>query len=180
VIGGAVSQTATKTTINHEAEHTMLTIIEDSSIDTTAEDIQQIRQQLAEWQQLFSPGEEQYTLNGYEHLFVQDDELLVFDNFSPENTRFTGFDTYRTTWEQAINKNFPGFVMYHLYIERIEVSGKLAWSALTWWGKVAKDGKIQYTSQHGTHIWYKRDGQWQIVHEHLTGSVKENGQESRR
>lgn len=150
-----------------------------SHLNVPTDDIQQIRDQIAKWRELFSPGNLQYTLDGYEHLFVND-ELLVFDNFSPKNTRFQGFDTYRAIWEQAINADFPGFVITHLDIDRIEVNGDLAWSALTFWAKGVKDDQSYYTSQHGTHIWHKRDGEWQMVHEHLTGPVMENGQESRR
>jgi ketosteroid isomerase-like protein len=159
----------------------MLIITEVAAVDTNIEDIQQIRQLISQWQRLFSPGEEKYTLNGYEDLYVPDgDELLVYDNFSTENTRFTGFDTYRAIWEKTINEQFPGFIMYRAEIDRIEVSGNLGWSGLTWWGKVAKDGQIVYASQHGTHIWRKVDGKWQMLHEHLTGLAIENGRESRR
>ena len=155
-------------------------LISSTPLDISNQDVKQIRDCIAQWQKLFSPGAKRYTLDGYEHLFVNNNELLVFDNFASDNTRFTGFDTYRKIWEQSINEDFPNFVMYHIEVDRIEVSRNLAWSALTWWGRITKNSETQYSSQHCTHIWHKHEGQWEIVHEHLSGTVKENGTESSR
>jgi ketosteroid isomerase-like protein len=151
------------------------------NVDSNNDDVKKIRKQIVQWQQLFSPGEEQYSLNGYEHLYSQrDNELLIYDNYADKDTRWTGFDRYREIWEREINSNFPGFMMYRIEIDRIETSGDLAWSALTWWGSVVKDGKSFYPAQHATHIWRKVDDEWRIIHEHLTSGVKEDGKESRR
>lgn len=137
--------------------------------------------QIKRWQRLFSPGEMTYSLKGFEDLFSNEKgALLVYDNFSPENTRFTGFDEYREIWEREINEKFPGLLLYHIEIDRILVNGDLAVSAFTWWGSVLIDGELRHTSQHATHVWHKNDGEWRIIHEHLTGPVIENGKESRR
>lgn len=159
----------------------MLTLEIAKNIDISNSDIKQLRDRIAQWQQLFAPAENQYSLDGYEHLFSQrDNELLIYDNFAEKDTRWTGFDQYRKTWEQEINSNFPGFVIYRVEIDRIEISGELAWSAMTWWGRVVKDGTSFYPAQHATHVWKKIDDQWRIIHEHLTSGVKERGKESKR
>jgi ketosteroid isomerase-like protein len=155
-------------------------LVTPSQTELQNDDEKQIRGKIAQWQALFSRGEGRYTLSGYEHLFANSDELLVYDNFAPVNIRFTGFDTYRTTWERTINEDFPGYVMYRVDIERIEVDGDIAWSAINWWGKITKHGKTTYTSQHGTHGWRRIDGEWRIMHEHLTGPIMENQQEAWR
>ena len=142
--------------------------------------VRDIREQIARWQHLFSPGPEPYTLSGYEDLYANArGELLVYDDFATPDTRFSGFERYRTIWEEQINANFPGLVLYRIHVDRIELSGNLAWSAMTWWGSIRKNGETLHTSQHGTHVWHRKNGAWQIVHEHLCGPAKENGEESR-
>ncbi|PON14490.1 hypothetical protein C2W62_28815 [Candidatus Entotheonella serta] len=151
------------------------------AINESESAVRDILEQIRRWQQLFTPGEAPYSLSSYEDLYTDGrDELLIYDNFATPDTRFTGFDRYRRTWEDQINANFPGLVMYRIHVDRIEFSGDLAWSALTWWGSVRKDGQTLHTSQHGTHTWRRQNGAWQIVHEHLSGPVKEQGEESRR
>jgi ketosteroid isomerase-like protein len=150
-------------------------------IDQENQDVAAIRDQIARWQELFSPAEITYSLNGYEGLyFTAPDALLVYDNFAETDTMWRGFDRYRTVWEEQINSNFPGFIMFRIEVDEIEVSGALAWSAFTWWGSVVKDGQKIIPAQHATHIWHKIDRQWVIVHEHLTSGVKEKGQLSTR
>jgi ketosteroid isomerase-like protein len=144
-------------------------------------EIQALLGRLSKWQRLFSPGSKPYSLTGYEDLYDNAaDSLLIYDNYSVEDTRFTGFDRYRRTWEEQINANFPGFVMYRIEVDRLEISGDLAWCGFTWWGSIVKGGETVHDGQHGTHIWRKIDGEWRIVHEHLTGPIKENGAPSRR
>ena len=161
--------------------HRTLTLVVSDSVDLDDPDVNAIRDQTARWQRLFAPDAEVYTLDGYEDLFSQEaDELLVYDNYAEGDTRWFGFDHYRRTWEHGINANFPKFVMYRIEMDRIEVSGDLAWSAFTWWGETEQNGETGWPAQHATHAWRKTDGRWQIVHEHLASGVKEAGADSRR
>lgn len=46
-------------------------------------DTAEIRSKLEKWRELFSPGEKTFSLTGYEHLFVNTNELLVYDSYAP-------------------------------------------------------------------------------------------------
>ena len=158
-----------------------LTLVVSDAVKLGDPDVEAIRDQTAKWQQLFAPDTERYTLSGYEDLFSRlPDDLVAYDNYAERDTRWLGFDLYRSTWEREINGNFPKFVMYRIEMDRIEISGDLAWSAFTWWGEIEQNGKTLWPAQHATHAWRKVDGVWKIVHEHLTSGVKEDGEESRR
>ncbi|MEM8781527.1 MAG: hypothetical protein AAGE65_01610 [Planctomycetota bacterium] len=136
-------------------------------------------ERLARWQQLFSPGDEPYRLAGYEDLYADGEGLLVYDNFAPDDSRFLGFDRYRVTWELSINRDFPGFVMEEIVVDRLHIADDFAAVAFTWTGDVrGEDGASRVpAAQHATHIWQKSaDGVWRITLEHLTGGVKINGQ----
>ena len=143
--------------------------------------VEAIRGRIARWQELFSPDTEEYSLSGYEDLFAQGPEdLLVYDNFAERDTRWYGFEVYRSTWEPQINSNFPTFVMFRVDIDEIQVNDDLAWSAFTWFGTVVVDGEEQVVCQHATHVWRLIDGLWRITHEHLTSGVKEAGEPAYR
>jgi ketosteroid isomerase-like protein len=135
-----------------------------------SQDRLQIQQQLERWRELFSPGDRIFSLKGYENLYVNSDELLVYDSYAPTgfDRQIRGWDSYKVLWEKFIPIDFPNWKIISLDVTSIEVAGDLAWSALSFIGRGEKNGVPYSGGQHGTHIWKKSDGQWQIVHEHLT------------
>ncbi|MEM8797022.1 MAG: nuclear transport factor 2 family protein [Pseudomonadota bacterium] len=139
-------------------------------------DVRAILERIAKWQHLFSPGPQPYTLTGYEDLYVQGaDDLIAYDNYAERDTKWFGFATYRRIWEREINTNFPGFIMNLIEVDRVEVSGDLAWTAFTWYGSIITPDGAAYPAQHSTHGWRRVDGVWKIAHEHLTSGVKYEG-----
>ncbi len=130
----------------------------------------EISHKLERWRNLFSPGEQQFSFTGYEDIYVNTDELLVYDSYAPtgHDHEIRGWNNYRTLWEKYIPIDFPGWRITRLDITCIEVHGDIAWSALTFVGRGVKDGKEYLGGQHGTHLWKCINGVWSIVHEHLT------------
>jgi ketosteroid isomerase-like protein len=128
----------------------------------------QIRENLQRWRELFSQA--QYSLKGYEDLYLNTNELLVYDSYTPAgyDREIRGWDQYKTLWEKYIPIDFPGWKITDLTITRLEVQGDTAWSTVSYVGQGVKDGQPYAGGQHGTHIWKQIDGEWRIVHEHLT------------
>ena len=154
-----------------------LTLILSPAIDVKSPVVAEILDRISKWQQLFSPESEPYRLTGYEDLYASGpNELLTYDNYAESNSRWLDFERYRQIWEREISQNFPGFVMYQIEVDRIEVSGDLAWTAFTWFGQVSTAAGLVWPAQHATHAWKRINESWCIVHEHLTSGVKENGQ----
>jgi hypothetical protein len=87
------------------------------------QDEQAVRQALQEWRQLYSYGDRPFSFNGYEHLYINTDELLAYDNVPPEDTQINGWETYRSIWEPVINANFTRQEITRFEIHRIGVSG---------------------------------------------------------
>lgn len=127
-----------------------------------------IRHKLERWRELFS--QLQFSLSGYENLYVNTDELLVYDSYSPSgfNREICGWNQYKSLWEKYIPIDFPKWRIVDLKITRIEVQGDTAWSAISYVGQGVKEAKAYRGGQHGTHIWKCINGEWCIVHEHLT------------
>lgn len=152
-------------------------LAQQGSQGTNTQDEQSIRQALQEWRQLYSYGDRKFSFDGYEHLYLNTDALLAYDNVAPKDTQVNGWRTYRSLWEAVINESFAGQQITRFEIHRVGVSGDLGWSAITFRFRAKNRGKDFYSSQHGTHIWRKVDGKWRIVHEHMTAPVKVNGEE---
>lgn len=127
-----------------------------------------IRQKLERWRELFS--QEQYSLSGYEDIYINTDELLVYDSYVPAgyDREIRGWNNYKNIWEKYIPIDFPGWKIIDLEVTRLETQGDYAWSAISYIGLGVRNGIEYFGGQHGTHIWKRIDGDWRIVHEHLT------------
>lgn len=161
----------------HELQRSVTTTAQTDPVKNARQDEQAIRQALEQWRQLYSFGNRKFTFKGYEHLYINTDELLAYDNVAPKDTRITGWETYKSLWEAVINESFADQQITRFDIDRVEVSDNLGWSAITFRFRAKNQGKDFYSSQHGTHIWHKVDGKWRIVHEHMTAPVKVDGKE---
>lgn len=144
------------------------------------EDVRAIREKLDDWREMFSATGrgDAFDIDDYPQLFLpraRSDEMLTFDAYVPDwaSTQIDGVDGYRTVWNRDVNASFPGWTIDKMDVLRVEVSGDLAWSALNFWGTGTRaDGSRYEGSQHGTHVWHDvGEGDWRIVHEHLTQIV---------
>lgn len=151
-------------------------------------DAQAICDQLERWRVMFSATGrgERFDVDDYPGLFATAEAgsadpltLLVFDGYVPEGetTQIVGLDAYRDVWNEAVNRDFPGWTITRMDVLRVEVSGDLAWSALNFWGAGARpDGERYPGSQHGTHAWRRVGDRWLITHEHLTPPIRAEGE----
>lgn len=135
-----------------------------------------IRAALLRWRELYSFGDKPFSFSGFEDLYLNDESLTAYDNFSPD-TRTVGWRAYRSLWESLINAGFTGQVIRRFDVHRVEASGPLGWSAIELWFTARRDGQPFDASQYGTHVWRKLDGRWRIAHEHMTGPVRVGGRE---
>ncbi len=152
--------------------------------DASNQDEAAIYAKFKRWVEMFSATGrgEQFTLEGYEDIYFTDDGedgLLVFDNYSPKwaSTQIDGFIQYRRIWERDVNESFPNWTITKMDVLRVEVQGNLAWSALNFWGEGKRADNSSYEgSQHSTHIWRKINGDWKMIHEHLSAPITVKGE----
>ncbi|MDV2997058.1 MAG: hypothetical protein N4J56_006763 [Chroococcidiopsis sp. SAG 2025] len=182
VLVKAVQSHTINTKLTHQkyellTQHSVITTAQTEPANIVTQDEQAISQALQEWRQLYSFGNRKFTFKGYEHLYINTNELLAYDNVAPKDTRIDGWETYKSLWESVINESFAEQQITRFDIDRVEVSNDLGWSGITFRFRAKNKGKDFYSSQHGTHIWHKVDGRWRIVHEHMTAPVKIGGRE---
>ncbi|WP_256380670.1 nuclear transport factor 2 family protein [Pleurocapsa sp. PCC 7319] len=117
----------------------------------------------------WSPQDKTFTDKGFENLFAtEENEILVFDNFDDGVVVLYSLQEYLDTWIPVM-KNFS---YWEIKLEdnlSISIEGNLAVSTFSWiGGGRTKDGQEVKARQYGTHTWKRLDGEWRLVHEHLT------------
>ncbi|MGJ3253120.1 MAG: YybH family protein [Elainellaceae cyanobacterium] len=134
-----------------------------------ANDEAAIRQLTAQWFAAWSPGRGPVDWEAMGELFVQTpNELLVFDDAGDGVVVLTSWADYRQTWEPFMAQ----FTEWQIEPEgdiQVKVDGDLAVTVFTLTGGgVDQAGNPVDFRQRATHVWQRIDGQWLIVHEHLT------------
>lgn len=139
-------------------------------IIATATEEAQIRELTRRWFAAWSPKDKPFTGRGLENVFATgDNAILVFDNFNGGVVVIHSLKEYLDTWVPIMQSTFAYWEIQPEGSIDVKVNGDLAVSTFTWVSNARlKDGKPTRTRQHGTHVWQRINGQWRLVHEHLT------------
>ncbi|MDJ0616399.1 MAG: nuclear transport factor 2 family protein [Calothrix sp. MO_192.B10] len=135
----------------------------------TSTDKTLIRQLTQKWVDIWSPKDKPFTGEGFENIFATgENEILVFDNFDAGVVVLHSLQEYIDTWVPVmLNFNY-----WKIEIEdnlEISIQGDLAVTTFSWLGGgTSKDGQEVKVRQYGTHMWKHINGEWRLVHEHLT------------
>ena len=138
--------------------------------DKQTVDKAKIRTLTEQWRNIWSPKDKPFTGKGFENIFaIGENEILVFDNFDNSVVVLHSLQEYLDTWIPVMQN----FSYWEIQLEdnlEISIEGDLAVTTFSWvGGGKAKDGKEVKAKQYGTHTWKRLEGQWRLVHEHLTG-----------
>lgn len=143
--------------------------VREDSETVQVSDEEVVRELTRKWFAGWSVGEAKFTGESLRPLYAQGDgELLVFDNFEGGVAVIKSFQDYLDTWVPVMT-DFSEWAIAPEDGIKVTTSGDLATSTFTWIGKgKMQDGEPVTMRQHGTLVWQRRDGTWQIIHEHLT------------
>ncbi|MDZ8137896.1 MAG: nuclear transport factor 2 family protein [Nostoc sp. DedQUE04] len=134
-------------------------------------DAVKIKERVNDWLAAFSPGNKSFDFSLLDNLYWQDEQFLAFDTLSPQTTRIQGWQSYEEIWKPFMTaitqwqvksvgdiQIFPG--------DNITVSALIFYSTAT----TIKNEAVGITA-HATLVWEKREGQWRIIHEHISNPV---------
>ena len=135
----------------------------------TSTDISLNRELTQKWVNFWSPKNKPFTGEGLEKIFATgENEILVFDNFDSGIVVLRSLQEYLNTWVPVMQN----FSYWEIKLEdnlEISVDGDLAVTTFSWvGGGKTKDGQEIKARQYGTHTWKRLNGEWRLVHEHLT------------
>ena len=128
-----------------------------------------IRELTEQWINIWSPQDKPFTGEGFEKIFsTEENEILVFDNFDNGVVVLHSLQEYLDTWIPVMQN----FSYWEIQLEdnlTISIDGNLAVTTFSWvGGGKTKDGEEVTAKQYGTHTWKRLNGEWRLVHEHLT------------
>lgn len=134
-----------------------------------------IRDRVKQWEAAWNVGSEKFSMERFGNLYVQDESLLAYDLTSPQTPSIIrGYDQFVQVWEPFMQAFSPWHVQVNDDVV-IRVSNEIAVATFTWkvWGTVKADGQQIAADLHATLVFEKRDGKWQIVHEHISTPVRD-------
>ena len=142
----------------------MTTITTTQTIDEA-----KIRELTEQWRKIWSPQNKPFTGKGFENIFATgENEILVFDNFDNGVVVLHSLQEYLDTWIPVMEN----FSYQSIQLEdnlNISIDGNLAVTTFSWvGGGKTKEGQEIEARQYGTHTWKRLNGEWRLVHEHLT------------
>ncbi|MEH1843229.1 MAG: nuclear transport factor 2 family protein [Nostoc sp.] len=131
----------------------------------------EIKERVNDWLAAFSSGDKPFDFSVLDNLYWQDEQLLAFDTLSPQTTRIQGWQSYEEIWKPFMTAITQWQVksvgdIWILTGDNITVSALIFQSAATTIGNEA----VKITA-HATLVWQKREGQWRIIHEHISNPV---------
>ncbi|MEH2279189.1 MAG: nuclear transport factor 2 family protein [Nostoc sp.] len=131
----------------------------------------EIKERVNDWLAAFSAGNKPFDFSVLDNLYWQDEQFLAFDTLSPQTTRIQGWQSYEEIWKPFMAALAQWQVKSAGDIQiftgdNITVSALIFESTAT---TIANEA-VKITA-HATLVWEKRQGQWRIIHEHISNPV---------
>ena len=139
---------------------------QDSEVETT------IEQLTLDWIDGWSPGAEPFDTSKLQPLYAQgENAILVYDDIGEEVAVIRSWDEYARRWQPFMEQFAYWSIQPEGEIEITAASEDMAVSNFAWVGEARyRDGREITPKQYATLVWQKQDGNWVIVHEHLTAA----------
>ena len=166
----ATTSSKSQTFANDKYTDTQVSQILLSQRDSETEtEICQLTQQ---WIEGWSPGAEPFDTTKLQFLYAQGkNAILVYDDIGEEVAVIRSWDEYAQTWQPFMEQ----FAYWSIQPEgdiEVMIGEDMAVSNFVWVGEARyQDGREITPKQYATLVWQKQDGNWVIVHEHLTAGA---------
>lgn len=131
----------------------------------------EIRQLTQQWIAGWSPGAEPLNPDELQPLYAQgENAILVYDDIGDEVAVIRSWNEYVRTWQPFMEQ----FAYWKIQPEgdiEVKATEDMAMSNFAWVGEGRyRDGREVTPKQYATLVWQKQNGNWVIVHEHLTAA----------
>lgn len=140
-----------------------------ATLDSTPDE-QAVRDQTEKWFEIWSQGDEPFTGDGLETVFrTGQGNILVFDDFAGDVVEIESVEEYISTWVPVMEDTLSSHRIRPDGEIRITMGQDLALSTFVWVSdSITVEGEPISLRQYATHVWQKFDGEWRLIHEHLT------------
>ena len=167
----ASTTTISQSLANYKSPHTpvhQILVSQNTAINSETE----IRQLTQQWIEGWSPGAEAFDPDSLQPLYAQgENAILVYDDIGEEVAVIRSWDEYAQTWQPFMEQYAYWSIQLEGDIE-VTIAEDMAVSNFVWVGEARyQDGREIAPKQYATLVWQKQDGNWVIVHEHLTAAA---------
>jgi ketosteroid isomerase-like protein len=131
-----------------------------------------LRRAFDDWVAGWSIGTKPFSFERLKHVYAQDDTLLAFDAVSPTTTIISGWDNYTALW-QPFMEQYTYWTWTPRNDLRTQINGDMALTTMTVDIKgTHKNGSKVNSRVHASLVWEKQNGEWVIIHEHISSPVR--------
>ena len=124
------------------------------------------------WINGWSPGAKTFDASSLQSLYAQGDgAILVYDDIGEEVAVIRSWSEYAGRWQPFMQQFAYWSIQPEGEIEITAASKDMAVSNFVWVGEARYQNGSEITpKQYATLVWQKQNGNWVIVHEHLTAA----------
>ena len=140
--------------------------------DTLAETISNTQKETLEFKQLIDRTHAAWNSHNPDNLskfYVKDADLIFYDALPMQ---YQGWDDYKQGIQKNLFDKMPRFILSANDDIHLTRRDNLAWTTFTWHlSAELNDGTPIETDGRQTDIWEKRNGEWLIIHEHISTPI---------
>jgi ketosteroid isomerase-like protein len=142
-------------------------------VHAATNDMDLLNQRVTTWAEGWSSGDSLFDMNRVADLYAHDDRFLEFDTISPSDTVTEGYQNFQALWEPTMKAST------HLKTTlddnvKVTTDGKMGLTTFTFQTEYTdrKTGETYAEHAHASMVWEKCNGQWVIIHEHVSTPVR--------
>jgi ketosteroid isomerase-like protein len=136
-------------------------------------DVDLLKQSVTAWEKGWSSGDSLFSMNRVDRLYDHSDQFLEFDTISPAGTVTQSYQSFKDLWEPTMQAATKAKTAIDDNI-KVTTNGNMGLTTFTFKTEFTdrKTGKKYAEHAHASMVWEKQDGQWAIIHEHVSSPVR--------
>jgi ketosteroid isomerase-like protein len=142
-------------------------------IQAVPNDVDLLKQNVAAWEKGWSSGDSLFSMTRVDSLYDRSDRFLEFDTISPAGTIIKGYQSFKALWEPTMQASTKAKTTIDDNVE-VTTNGNMGLTTFTFRTEFTdrKTGEKYAEHAHASMVWEKQDGQWVIIHEHISSPVR--------
>jgi ketosteroid isomerase-like protein len=144
-------------------------------VQAVPNDVDLLKQSVNAWEKGWSSGDSLFSMIRVDSLYDHSDRFLEFDTISPTETVTQSYQSFRDLWEPTMQASTKAKTVIDDNLE-VTANGNMGLTTFTFKTEFTdrKTGEKYAEHAHASMVWEKKDGQWVIIHEHVSSPVRMN------
>ncbi len=142
-------------------------------VQAVPNDVDLLKQSVTAWEKGWSSGNSLFSMTRVESLYDRSDRFLEFNTMSPAATITQSYQSFKDLWEPTMQASTKAKTVTDDNI-KVTTNGNMGLTTFTFRTEFTdrKTGKKSAEHGHASMVWEKQNGQWVIIHEHVSSPVR--------